>query len=80
MTLRFAQLAVWKAFAVRRTFGPAIALLAGVFLGTIATAKKNKQYLTCHCNNIIDISGLQTLCAARDATSPTRTDHKVKTH
>ncbi len=43
----FVRLAVWKTFEVRRAFDSAIALLAGVFLAPIATAKKNKQYLTC---------------------------------
>jgi len=43
----FVRLAVWKTFEVRRAFDSAIALLAGVFLAPIGTAKKNKQYLTC---------------------------------
>lgn len=37
-------------------FGSVIALLAGVFLGSIAS--KNNQYLACRCNNILDVTGL----------------------
>lgn len=58
--------------------GSTIALLAGVFLGTIATAKKNKQYLTCRCETIIDVSGLpDTFRCPKCGLAYARTDSKV---
>jgi hypothetical protein len=60
-------------------FGSAIALLAGVFLGAIAS--KNNQYLACRCNNIIDVTGLPDKFSCRKCgLAYTRTDRKGNAH
>jgi len=58
-------------------FGSVIALLAGVFLGAIAS--KHNQYLACRCNNIIDVTGLpETFGCPKCGLAYTRSDYEAK--